>query len=57
MSRQLKMSNKMHRNIKGIYYEHYTSHPDEFKQCKQECQEKGLKYRIINGEFFIESTK
>lgn len=50
----MKQSIKMYRNIKGVYYQQWTFDSSLFDECKKECKELGLKYRIINGEFFRE---
>lgn len=42
----------MYRNIDGIRYEHYNSWESQFDADKKEAKRLGLKYRVINGEFF-----
>lgn len=53
--RNLKQSTEQYRNIQGVKYLHYTSDPAEFQNCKKECKEQGLRYRIIDHQFYKES--
>ena len=46
----------MYRNISGVKYIQYTSDRSLFLELKKECKLKGIKCRIINGEFFIQSN-
>lgn len=48
----MKYSINQYRNIKGVRYECYTSDPSKFENCKKECKEKRLKYRIIDNQFY-----
>lgn len=54
---QLKEHSKQYRNIKGVRYICWSADSGEnwdFAECKQEAKEKGLKYRIIEDQFYIE---
>jgi hypothetical protein len=53
----LKQSDSQYRNIGGKYFECHTSDPGEFTNAKKECKAAGLSFRIINGQFYRETTK
>lgn len=55
--RTLKQSINMFRNIKGVRYENYTWDTSLFDALKMECKKEGLRFRIINDEFFREVKK
>lgn len=48
----MKQSINQYRNINGIYFECFTSDPSKFEFCKKQCRERGLKYRIIDNQFY-----
>lgn len=50
-----KHSTEIYRTIKGVKFTQETSNPDEFERLKNECKEKGLRFRIVNGEFLKEA--
>ena len=43
-----------YRNINGIHYKCWTSDTTIFEEEKRKAKEKGLKYRIIKDELYIE---
>lgn len=54
---RLKESIDQYRNIKGIYFEMWTAAYHDFEQEIKEAKRLGLKYRIIDGQFYRERKK
>jgi hypothetical protein len=50
----MKQSNDQYRNINGIHYVCIEYNADWFVRLKKESRERGLKYKIINGQFYQE---
>lgn len=50
----LKQSINQFRNIKGIHYKCWCWDASEFKKLKTDCKKNKLKYKIIDGQFFIQ---
>jgi len=50
--RNLKLSINQYRNINGLKFKCWTSNPAEFEELKKECKEQGLKFRIIDNQFY-----
>lgn len=53
----LKQSDNQYRNISGKHFECYTSDLAEFTKAKKDCKQAGLSYRIVDGQFYRETTK
>jgi hypothetical protein len=53
----LKQSRNQYRNIKGVYYEHWTSDASTFKIEKSEAKKLGLRTRIIDGQLYREAIQ
>ena len=43
-----------YRNINGVHYQCYASDPETFDGVIKEAKEKGLRYKIIKGELYLE---
>lgn len=50
----VKSSCDQYRNIKGVHYKCWTSDVSTFEHEKKEAKKNGLKYKIINEEFYLE---
>lgn len=53
----MKKSVLIYRTIKGVKFTHMTSDPSLFDECKKEAKKAGLKYRIVKGEFLVQTEK
>jgi len=50
----VKDSCNQYRNINGVFYECYATDPCNFEAAIKECNELGLKYKIIKTQLFRE---
>ena len=54
MTRPLKQSYNQYRNIAGVYYICWTADSAVFDDSKEYARINNLKYRIIDGQFYLE---
>lgn len=55
--RKPKQSILQYRTINGIRYNYYTSNPNCFDEVKQLCKKKGIKFRVIEAQIYVEANK
>jgi len=53
----MKQSNDQYRNIAGRRYECIEHNAEWFDKLKAECRAAGLRYRIIDGQFYRERAR
>ncbi len=53
----VKSSCDQYRNIGGVHYANWTADTGRFEVEKKKAKEAGLKYRIIQGELYLEVKK
>lgn len=52
-----KQSILQYRTINGIRYNCYTSNLNCFDEVKQLCKQKGIKFRVIEAQIYVEADK
>ncbi len=50
----MKQSRDQYRNIGGVHYIMWTADASQFDGAKLECKRLGIKYRVIDGQFYRE---
>jgi len=53
----VKPSSLRYRNIAGVKYVEYHWHTDIIEKAKKQCKQKGIKYRMVDNELFVDADR